>query len=312
MKKNDQRGKKTGAPNREHDQQATAEMLKRGLRNVFIGTEAIQLLDQGANPDASNEFGDPVFLAEAWGLDAVKAFIRNGVNIRAVTATGWQILHVLGNRDGSQMSHAELEAIARCALDAGADYEARNNTGNTPLHTTATKRHGLWNMLVDAGADMAARNGFGAQAWQLRLDAAWSTAETSEWLGKILRHIDPNSMTVVIRRGNETDKMPEGEVPAWATARGETEARIFAEHPATELDEQWLPSIMDPIARDFYGQILMNRAMRKEVRETVTGARDAGAATENDSNATSKKRAAIRGMDGNGKTATRGRDPWNR
>ena len=63
-------------------------------------------------------------------------------------------------------------AGVRAALDAGADVEARNEDGSTPLMFAAMENSNpeVLQVLLDAGADATAKNGMGKTAWDLIQD----------------------------------------------------------------------------------------------------------------------------------------------
>ena len=63
-------------------------------------------------------------------------------------------------------------AICRLLLDKGAQLEARNGNGNTPLHYAADHGHvEIVRLLCDRGADVEARSNGG---WRPLHDAAWN------------------------------------------------------------------------------------------------------------------------------------------
>ncbi len=115
------------------------------------------LLEHGADPDPVAPFvGTPLGAATQWDkLDCVAPLLRGGADPNARDATmGHTPLHNLGDSTA-----ADAFEYAQTLVDAGADLEARDDRGYTPLLWAVRMGRGRTvSALIDAGADIAARD----------------------------------------------------------------------------------------------------------------------------------------------------------
>jgi ankyrin repeat protein len=78
--------------------------------------------------------------------------LREGVDPNSKTTNGEPLLLLAASVDGG-------EKVVRLMLDAGADVDARDGSGNTPLIASAADdRIKIVQLLIDRGADVNARN----------------------------------------------------------------------------------------------------------------------------------------------------------
>jgi ankyrin repeat protein len=91
--------------------------------------------------------------------DLVRYLIEQGANVGAVTESGETALHVLCSISTTWQS-LDLLSIADMLLKHGANLEAKNNTGATPLYLAFRTSRDNWsytpdliNMLLQRGAD---------------------------------------------------------------------------------------------------------------------------------------------------------------
>jgi len=98
----------------------------------------------------------PMFLAAKEGrTEEVRRLMANGADLAATNdETGETALHVAG-----RMGQA---AVAQLLADGGADMEAREPRGHTPLHSAAG-HPAVVKVLLQAGAEVEAKNGEGCK-----------------------------------------------------------------------------------------------------------------------------------------------------
>lgn len=120
------------------------------------GDAVLHVLQQ--NPDdieALNRVGDtPLLRAASTGTPkAVQCLTKNGAHATASPITTQTPLHIVATRKDVPKS------ILTHLLNAGAELEATDRQGNTPLHHAAESgNHAVAEFLVKAGANMDARN----------------------------------------------------------------------------------------------------------------------------------------------------------
>ncbi|MDR1590655.1 MAG: ankyrin repeat domain-containing protein [Puniceicoccales bacterium] len=106
-----------------------------------------QLLAQGANPDARNQYNDtPLFHAKNAEITAL--LLNAGANADA-----------RNDCNNTPLFHAENAAITALLLNAGADVDARNQYNDTPLFHA--KNAEITDLLLNAGADVNAQSNLG-------------------------------------------------------------------------------------------------------------------------------------------------------
>lgn len=129
------------------------------------------LVQNGADLNATaNDGWTPVHMAagcyEKRGHDVLKLFLAKGGNVHAKTRDGWTVLHsaVINAWVGYKYDPTWAPDRVRLALAAGADVNARDVAGRTPLHWAAwvgfVKRprvtSTIADILIEAGADVNA------------------------------------------------------------------------------------------------------------------------------------------------------------
>ncbi|CAI5462190.1 unnamed protein product [Closterium sp. Yama58-4] len=114
--------------------------------------------------------------AKAGDAAAVKQLLAGGgvdINLPSPERSGWTALHL-----AAFYEHPE---VVQVLLAAGADTEARNNTGNTPLQFACLKGNlDVARMLLDAGADLYATSDDKGNA--LEYAQEWGTEEMVDFL----------------------------------------------------------------------------------------------------------------------------------
>lgn len=109
-------------------------------------------------------------------LEILTMFLQAGVDVNGRRATlGGTPLHAVGRVGLSWGTGAGTAAFAKALLDAGADVNARDDRGRTPLHeAVGSRRPGIGDSLVvvllEAGADVNARSESGATPMHLALN----------------------------------------------------------------------------------------------------------------------------------------------
>ncbi|CAI5457846.1 unnamed protein product [Closterium sp. Yama58-4] len=114
--------------------------------------------------------------AKEGDVAAVKQLLAGGgvdINLPSPERSGWTALHL-----AAFYEHPE---VVQVLLAAGADTEARNNTGNTPLQFACLKGNlDVARMLLDAGADLYATSDDKGNA--LEYAQEWGTEEMVDFL----------------------------------------------------------------------------------------------------------------------------------
>jgi len=116
------------------------------------------LLDAGANPSQESSWmfeRTPLFLAITKGhIKAVQLMIRAGADLSIRGSDGDSVLLV------AVCSWLLTPELIRLLIDGGADVNAANDYGVTPLHyiSTSARSAVIARMLLDAGADPNARS----------------------------------------------------------------------------------------------------------------------------------------------------------
>ena len=157
------------------------------------------LINHNANPNAQNEDQEtPLFMASRMGrLEAARLLLDHGADINHQDSLGRTPLHIAAEnghyevarllldygaddnapeKDSQTSSQTSLHlvdnlAVAQSPLKRGAEVDARNKMGCTPLHFASRQGHqGLMQLLLEHHADVLARN----HEDQTFLDIAWA------------------------------------------------------------------------------------------------------------------------------------------
>jgi hypothetical protein len=113
--------------------------------------------------------------AAAYEADLVRALVNAGAIVAAANRRGAGPLHyaVDGIPGAARWNPVAQEATVLCLVELGADPNAVDKNGTTPLHRAVRNRcAAAVRALLDAGADREATNGSGSTATQL---ACWTT-----------------------------------------------------------------------------------------------------------------------------------------
>ncbi len=135
--------------------------------------------EYSANPDLSNDRGETVLIRciRLGNLEAAQSLLAQGVDVNAVNELGQSALHLL--------SKHHLDALVEPLVDAGADIDARDCQGNTPL-IQAVLDNSLHTVLAfaDELATVDLNNMAGKSALDLARDLGH--ADIEQLLGKCL------------------------------------------------------------------------------------------------------------------------------
>ncbi|KAK1775475.1 ankyrin repeat-containing domain protein [Copromyces sp. CBS 386.78] len=112
------------------------------------------LLENGAELESTFNFGRTALHMASYRSNENMSLmlIDKGANIKATDEWGWTPLHAAS---GSERLHSGQKDVIRVLLYFGADIEARDIRGMTPLCTAVLVGHlGIANFLLDSGADL--------------------------------------------------------------------------------------------------------------------------------------------------------------
>lgn len=140
-----------------------SEISKEAQLMLAVYTEQeddlLRLLDDGADPNASDEKGaTPLHIAALTGqVGAVRVLLKHGAKVNAQE-----------HRGGAALEFAAIKGhdeIIRMLLEKGADTEIESNTGWTPLMDAANLGHAnALSILIEAGADVGKTDIYGRSA----------------------------------------------------------------------------------------------------------------------------------------------------
>lgn len=111
------------------------------------------LLAAGADPNLRDDHGSPpILVAASYGNVAiVKAMLDLGVDVNVANDNGWTPLH-----------HASKTIMVDMMVEAGAEMEARDLNGQTPLSiSSGNSSHEAVRALISHGADVNAQDAWG-------------------------------------------------------------------------------------------------------------------------------------------------------
>ncbi|MFC6978993.1 ankyrin repeat domain-containing protein [Microbulbifer taiwanensis] len=113
------------------------------------------LMAAGANPDiASNSGFTPLMRAVFDGnLPAARSLVSAQVHLESRNREGWTALHLTANL-AKHGGRSQDQALVRLLVEAGANLNARENKGRTPLNlSVVNSRSAVLELLLASGAD---------------------------------------------------------------------------------------------------------------------------------------------------------------
>ena len=152
--------------------------------------KALALLDKGANPNVSDEYGyTPLLLAASEGKEELeKVLIERGADVNAKTTSGWtallwaasmgyaEIVNLLAKKDSLEVGRNGATPLMKACrrgyfdvtttlLENGANVNSKDDYGWTPLMRACRKGYfDIIKILLDHGADTEASDQYGATA----------------------------------------------------------------------------------------------------------------------------------------------------
>lgn len=164
---------------------ATTRTLDACEAAALDDTDALQAAlarDPGAHAMYSGDGWTPLHLAGFFGSDACAAqLLAAGASLTAISrnSTANTPLH-------AALAGATNDALVARLLDAGADANARGETGITPLHLAASRgNRALCEMLIARGAEVSAAMDDGTTPDAIA--AKRGHLEVSAWLAGLVR-----------------------------------------------------------------------------------------------------------------------------
>lgn len=143
------------------------DIISAGLHWAVIADQlamAKYLLDEGALVDGTDEYGKYTPLMETSSLEMVQLLIARGANVNARNNFNYTALHkAVSNFMKPDANEKECEKILKILFDKGADINAQDGNGTTPLMYAVQKMTPL-KALVAKGADLNIQNKNGETA----------------------------------------------------------------------------------------------------------------------------------------------------
>ena len=271
--------------------------LQQSLREAINAEQTLDAIASGADPkwydtegslsSLANPALDPGSLLALIGHGADPKWTRKGVGVlnRHMDPRNIQILLEHGapvnGPDGttsplhaavSEQGLASPEAVT-ILLENGANPDAMDELGNTPLACDGTFGGMNAPALLAHGANPNIRNGNGDPAWVTWLSCAANGTEHRlallEWI--LANGADPNQSGFMVPY--QTGKQPGTDQPIWTNAETEAEAKVFAGHPGTGLEMHLIDRIRSRAIRQIYLDAYMRR-IREAVNHTQRQATD--------------------------------------
>ena len=156
---------------------ARSEMPSWADENVWKAAMARLADGDKSTATTGNAMSDEDFLelCKSGTPEEVERAIRGGVNVNAADEDDWTALHfaALNNDD---------PAVVEILLENGANIDARDNTGDTPLINAAVKdspKHIF--LLLDRGADAGITNNDGKKALDYLSESKPDEVDEEEW-----------------------------------------------------------------------------------------------------------------------------------
>ena len=133
--------------------------------------------------------------------EAVAVLLDHGANVAFQAApNGWTPLHAACTGGGPGAARQHLDAVREMLIDAGADVNAVDARGRTPLFYTVTQRPDAAELLLDCGAEADARDFQGATPILLAVQNSQDSTTVIELLmayGAALASADDRGHTAV-------------------------------------------------------------------------------------------------------------------
>ena len=143
------------------------EIIRVSLHWAVIGNQlemARYLLSEGAYIEGDDDLGGYTPLMETSSLEMVQLLIKNGANVNAKNKFNYTPLHkAVFNFMGADPDEKQCEKILNLLLEKGADIDAQDGNGITPL-MGAVQKPKVAKLLINKGAKLDIQNTNGETA----------------------------------------------------------------------------------------------------------------------------------------------------